>query len=39
MGGEGWQGSFLPRVLLMSSSNQCKKPTSIFFISWFFSDC
>lgn len=29
-------GRFSPRGKLMSSSNQYKKPTSIFFISWVF---
>lgn len=33
---QGLAGKFSPRVLLMSSSNQYKKPTSIFFISWVF---
>lgn len=35
-GGKGWKGRIFPRVLLMSSSNQYKKPTSISFISWVF---
>lgn len=35
-GRQGLARKFSPRVLLMSSSHQYKKPTSIFFISWVF---